>query len=405
MIFLILFSFLFLLFGSLIFAKLYFTRNRNVYELETEISKDPEFAILIPARDESKVIESLLKSIKMQTRSINMKDVFVIVEDHMDPTIKICQKYGVSFFVRKHLECKSKGYALQELIEDLETKKIYFDAYFIIDADNVLDQNFILEMEKDYKKGFGISTGYRNLKNGTSVLSISAGLTYTFINEWINKNNLKYCKNVLLSGTGFYIHGKYIREWMTYPFHTLTEDVELSHYATLHHISMNYNENAIFFDDQPTSFSQSVLQRKRWIKGYFENYLKYFGKYHKIIATNPINLGSIYSMMYGILAVLCLVIGFLFLFLFFILKMIVTCSILSFIFPIFLFLLCYFFLAFVTSLILKREEGKLNYDKRKCCFVIFYHPIFLISYVYVFLLTIIQKNITWEKIEHHSPLK
>jgi cellulose synthase/poly-beta-1,6-N-acetylglucosamine synthase-like glycosyltransferase len=402
MTFFLLLSLVFLIMALIIFFILFFTRKKNQCEWETDIKKNPKFAILIPARDESKVIEGLIQSIINQTRKVSLEDVFVIVEDKEDETVKICKKHGVSVIVRQQIELKSKGYALQEAIEFLVAKNIYYDAYFIFDADNVLDKHFIKEMEKDYNKGYGISTGYRNLNNGNAVLPIAAGLTYTFINEWINKNNLKYQKSLMLSGTGFFIQGKYIRKWKTYPFHSLTEDVELSHYATLQGIKMNYNDKAIFYDEQPVLFSQSVLQRKRWIRGYFQNYFLAFPKYRKAISTNPKNIGSMYSMILGIQLVICLVCSFFSFLLFFLCQFLFQKNILALLFFFLLLCLLYGVFAFGTMILLLKEGKKLKFDEALFGRVVWYHPLFLFSYVYVFILTIFQKNVSWDKIEHHS---
>ena len=78
-----------------------------------------------------------------------------------------------------------------------------------------------------------------------------------------------------MSGTGFYTKGKWIKKWQGYPFHSLTEDYELSLYSILHDLATYYNDNAIFYDGQPTKYSQTVKQRTRWIKGYFDSRKKY----------------------------------------------------------------------------------------------------------------------------------
>ena len=123
MIVLLCFSLLFLGLGIFLFLFLFFMRNKNVYQLEINLKKKPKFTILIPARNESNVIDGILKSILNQTRKILMKDVFVIVESKDDPTVLICKKYGTSVIVRERLELKSKGYALMEAVEFLNLKK------------------------------------------------------------------------------------------------------------------------------------------------------------------------------------------------------------------------------------------------------------------------------------------
>jgi len=402
-------SALLFLLGFVFFFHGFLHRKENDYHMEEDISSNPKFAVLIPARNESEVISDLLLSLQKQTKKIPMNQVFVIVESTDDPTVQIGASFGATVFVRKHLEKKSKGYALEELIEHLASKNEYYDAYFIFDADNVLDSHYLEVMEQDYFKGYAISTGYRNFKNGNeSLVAAASGLIYCFINEWCNKSGLKHRQNIMLSGTGFYIHGKYIREWKTYPFHSLTEDVELSYYATLHGLSTHYNDQAIFYDEQPLSFRQSVIQRKRWIKGYLVNWVHSYSKFRKQLKNNPDNRGSLLHMMYGIWPLALMIFGLLCLLFSWIIEslrslMVESVFTWSFLFISFGFLLwIYFMLVLITYLIIYHERGKIKMDKKMQFRVLWYHPIFLLSYIYVFFLVLVQKNIGWDPISHGS---
>ena len=87
---------------------------------------------MIPARDESRVISGLLESIAGQTRSVSMQDVYVIVEQESDPTIAIARKYQAQVIVRRHLDQKGKGYALQEALTAIFANHQNYDAYFIL---------------------------------------------------------------------------------------------------------------------------------------------------------------------------------------------------------------------------------------------------------------------------------
>ena len=275
------FSYILLFLGLFLFFFTKVIQRKNTYRLEKRTKKKPTVAILIPAREESKVIESLLLSIEKQTYAVDPKHIYIIVEREEDPTVEIAHQHHMNVFVRKKLDLQTKGYALAELLDDLCSKDVYYDCYFIFDADNILEENFIEEMMKDYKHGFAVSTGYRALKNTDSYFSVSAGLTFFLVNEIRNRASLKNQGNLILSGTGYYIDGKYIRKWKTFPFHSLTEDYESSLYYTLEGISTNYNENAIFYDEQPEKYSISLKQRSRWVKGYFENWIGYQKKLRK----------------------------------------------------------------------------------------------------------------------------
>ena len=151
--------------GLCYYAYLMLTSKKNRLQKEEIVKEKPQIAILIPARNESLVIEELVKSIEKQTYKVNPQDVYVIVESENDPTVEIVKKHKVSYFVRKKLQLKTKGYALAEMVEDLKSQKKDYDLYFIFDADNVLDKDFIKYMLEDYHNGYAISTGYRTFKN------------------------------------------------------------------------------------------------------------------------------------------------------------------------------------------------------------------------------------------------
>ena len=68
---------------------------------------------------------------------------------------QIAKKYNANIIIRQKLELKRKGYALMEAIEKI-TKTKNYDAYFIFDADNILDKNYISEMNKSFMSGYDI---------------------------------------------------------------------------------------------------------------------------------------------------------------------------------------------------------------------------------------------------------
>ena len=85
----ILIMLIFILIGiALIIIKSLQKRNLT---LDSKV-KNPSFSILIPARYESKVIESLLISINKQSVKVNPKDVYIIVESLEDETCNIVKK-------------------------------------------------------------------------------------------------------------------------------------------------------------------------------------------------------------------------------------------------------------------------------------------------------------------------
>ena len=357
------------------------------------------YCILIPARYESKVINNLLLSITKQTTKINPKDIYIIVESIKDKTVDIAKQYNMNIILRENLSLKRKGYALNDAVTYILKKQIHYDAYFIFDADNILDKDFIKNMEKSINEGYDIGIGYRNTKNSNTLVSASSALTFSMINTMLNERKNKYHNNLTISGTGYYIKGSIIEEWNSFPFHSLTEDYELTLYAILNNLTTTYNKKAIFYDEQPDNFNVSLKQRTRWVKGYFEARKKYINKISKSETKNDPNFASKVNAFLGVTPYIYIIIGLLII----LFNILITKGITTFLCYLTIFLLLiYTVLVLFTIIMLKKEKNSLNISKSMKIKVIFYNPIFMFSYIICLLRTIFIKDIKWDKIDHNK---
>lgn len=357
------------------------------------------YCILIPARYESKVINNLLLSITKQTTKINPKDIYIIVESIKDKTVDIAKQYNMNIILRENLSLKRKGYALNDAVTYILKKQIHYDAYFIFDADNILDKDFIKNMEKSINEGYDIGIGYRDTKNSNTLVSASSALTFSMINTMLNERKNKYHNNLTISGTGYYIKGSIVEDWNSFPFHSLTEDYELTLYAILNNLTTTYNKKAIFYDEQPDNFNISLKQRTRWVKGYFEARKKYINKISKSEIKNDPNFASKVNAFLGVTPYIYIIIGLLII----LVNILITKGITSFLCYLTIFLLLiYILLALFTIIMLKKEKNSLNISKSMKIKVIFYNPIFMFSYIICLLRTIFIKDIKWDKIDHNK---
>lgn len=388
-------SIIFFLFGIILFYQKA-TASKNAILVPKKKDTLSSFAVLIPAREESKVIRGLLESIKNQTKKPLMKDVYVIVERKDDPSVLISEGYGASVIVRKHLDLRRKGYALDEAVKEILASGKKYDAYFIFDADNVLDQNFFLEMEKSYQEGYDVAISYRGCKNGNdSVIAACSTLTFSMINTIGNRRRAKKNQTLTLSGTGFYIRGSLMEHWGCYPFHSLTEDYELTLYMILHGRTSTYNEQAIFYDEQPIDYKTTVKQRTRWIRGYMDVRKMYIPKLKG--AKKEKNNSSIRVSLIGVWPYLFMIIG---IFLFLLTELISINQPISLSFIGFILLFVYLFLMAFTGFMLYQEKGRLGLSKKSMILALFYNPIFLASYIPCAIRALFSRNLEWKRIEH-----
>ncbi len=366
-----------------------------------------DFCFLVPARYEAKVIEGLLISIKKQTIKVNMKDVYVIVESKDDPTVNICKKYNATVVIRKHLELQRKGYALDEAVKFIINKNIHYDAYFIFDADNVLDKNYLKNMIPIFDMGYDLASGYRNCKNGNeSVIAACSALTFSLVNTVFNDKKNKETKNITFSGTGFYIRGELIEKWKGYPFHSLTEDYELSSYATLNNLTTYYNTKSVFYDEQPLRFKDTINQRVRWIRGYFDVRKMYTKKMFESLDKNDSNNGSKMDESVGIVPFIFIVVGLVFWFLS--LVFFITYNLLmsnkvwkSHLLELAIFIMIiYLTMSVMTFVILMIEGKKLDLTLKSRLKAMAINPIFMISYVPCAIRALTSKEVKWTRVDH-----
>ena len=377
-------------------SKIKLTRNYN----------EPSFAIIIPARDESLVISNLLDSIKRQSIKVNTKDIYIIVESRKDKTVEIAKSRNINIVYRRDLTKKRKGYAIDDAVKKILKAKKHYDMYFIFDADNILDRNFFKEMIKSYKKGYDIGIGYRNTKNGNSnIYSAASSFTFSMINTLSNNYKVKHNLTLTVSGTGFYIKGEILEKLGGYPFNSLTEDYELSLYAVLNNLTSTYNTKAKYFDEQPTSYSVTIKQRTRWVKGYFVSRNKYYLLLKEKLKNKDDNYPSVYITLVGVKPYILLVVSVILYLANLIYRIIsnsivkieITSLLLQF-FVIILFI--YLVLVIFTGVLLIKEKDNLRLNRKMKVKVLFYNPIFLASYVKCLYLALRNKDLTWEKIEH-----
>ena len=231
------------------------------------------YAAVISARNEAGVIGELIHSLKQQNYPARLLDVYVVADNCSDDTAQVSRRAGAIVYERFNQVKKGKGYALDYLFRTLAREgRDRYDAYLIFDADNLVDPNFVLEMNKTFDRGdYGAITCYRNSRN-FGANWISAGYAIWFLREarFLNFPRMLLGTNCHVSGTGFLISADVIRENKGWPYHLLTEDIEFSVSCALKGRRIGYCVKAVIYDEPHTTFRQSWDQRLRWSKGFYQ---------------------------------------------------------------------------------------------------------------------------------------
>ena len=250
-----------------------------------------KYAILIAARNEEKVIGNLLDSIAKQDYPRDLLTTFVVADNCTDSTAAIARKKGAICYERFNDQDKTKGFALEFLFNNIESDYGInsFEGYFIFDADNLLNTNFVSKMNDAFDSGEKIITSYRNTKNFDENWIAS-----TYALHWIRSSRTSHRARSYLGlatniqGTGFLFANEIVKNGWHYT--SLTEDRALTADAVSNGYMISYQDEAIFYDEQPIKVKVALRQRLRWSKGHLLAFLESGPKLFKNIFKNNKNL-------------------------------------------------------------------------------------------------------------------
>lgn len=235
------------------------------------------FAIVIPAHNEEKVIKNLLYSLIDQEYPKKNYKIYVMADNCIDKTVSISSEMGASVIFRSVKDRTGKGSALADAFEQIKNIDTTVDAFVIIDADNVVGKKFLREICITMLQGNSAVQGYIDAKNPMdSWVSHAHSVWYWITNHIIQKGLSDLGTGCLLGGTGFAISKELVEE-ISWDVNSLAEDAEYTAKLCLNNKKVHYAPGAVVYDEKPCKFKDSVNQRLRWAKGVFFVKKKYSG--------------------------------------------------------------------------------------------------------------------------------
>ena len=243
-----------------------------------KVKKDHRFMAIIPAHNEEEVVANLIESLKNQNYNKELYDIYVIADNCTDRTAQVAREAGAIVYERFDPEKKTKGFALDWFLQQKIKEDAPYDALCVFDADNIVDKDFIKNMNKKLCQGEDVVQGYRDIKNpADNWITSGYALFYWTMHRFYHLARYNVGLSPLLNGTGFMVRFDCIkpRGWKTV---TLTEDIEFSLQRIIKGKKLGWATDAIVYDEQPTGFKQSWSQRSRWTVGHMQCIKEYTKK-------------------------------------------------------------------------------------------------------------------------------
>lgn len=241
------------------------------------LEPEKSFALVVAAHNEEAVIGPLVDNLLNLDYPKELYDVFVVADNCTDKTALIAKNAGALVHQRFNNEKRGKGYALEWMFHRLFKLERQYDAVIIFDADNLVNETFLVEMNSKLCQGHQIVQCYLDSKN-----PYDTWVTNTFsITFWLSNRLLQLARyntgflNNVLGGTGMCISTKVLKD-LGWGATSLTEDLEFTMKALISGIKTTWAHDAIVYDEKPLTFIQAWNQRKRWAQGQVDVAGRYF---------------------------------------------------------------------------------------------------------------------------------
>jgi cellulose synthase/poly-beta-1,6-N-acetylglucosamine synthase-like glycosyltransferase len=235
----------------------------------------PSFSIIVPAKNEERVMDRLLNSLSALNYPLNKTEVIIVEDGSTDKTNDICANYA-----KEHANVK----ILHKPLSNGKPSALNFglaqakgDIIAIFDADNV-PANDALSAVVEYFEDPKVAA----VQGRTASINPKENM----LTQFISYEEAVWCeaylrgKDVLnlfvhLKGSCQFIRRDVLQQLQGFDEAVLSEDMEISARLVENDYKIRYASNVVALQESPSTLKTLFRQRTRWFRGTMEVALKY----------------------------------------------------------------------------------------------------------------------------------
>lgn len=230
-----------------------------------EAKKKHKFLVLFPAYKEDFVIINSIEKFIKQDYPRELFDV-VVVSDHMteETDNRIIELGGE--IIKANYKNSSKAKALNFAIES--KKQFDYDIIVILDADNIVETNFLHEINNSYYAGSKAIQAHRVAKNRDTEMALLDAVSEEINNSIFRRGHVRIGMSSALIGSGMAFDYDWFKKNVEY-LNTAGEDKELEVLLLKQGIYIDFLNWVYVYDEKTRKESTFAKQRRRWIAAQF----------------------------------------------------------------------------------------------------------------------------------------
>ena len=218
------------------------------------------FLVLYPAYNEDRVIVNSVHTFLGQYYPYKGFHVAVI-SDHMQPETNEKLAQLPITLLQPIFEKSSKAIAMQYALQQIQGE---YDYVVILDADNVVESDFLAKLNEVCNKGYDAIQCHRCAKNSNNDIAVLDGVSEEINNTLFRKAHNRIGLSSALIGSGMCFRYKWFKK-NVYKLSTAGEDRELEALLLRQRIHIHYEPDIHVYDEKVSNKDNFQKQRLRWM--------------------------------------------------------------------------------------------------------------------------------------------
>ncbi len=224
-------------------------------------------AVIVPAHNEEAGIAGCVDSLLNADRTGIDLSIIVIADNCSDSTAGVARLAGARVVIRRNLEQRGKGYALDYAFRTLASEE--HDAFLVIDADSTVSPGILLEMARHLRAGASaVQCCYLVRNPGGSRRTRLMNLALLAFNVLRPRGRDRWGLSAGIYGNGFALSSETLRA-VPYTTASVVEDLEYHLALVRAGRRVHFADNAAVYGEMPTAGQGVKTQRTRWEGGRF----------------------------------------------------------------------------------------------------------------------------------------
>jgi cellulose synthase/poly-beta-1,6-N-acetylglucosamine synthase-like glycosyltransferase len=251
-------------------------------------------AVLIPGYKEDNVIVDVAEKALIQNYPTEKFDVVIIADSFQPETIANLKKLPIKL-IEVSFDKSTKSKALNKAMSILPTD---YEIALILDADNVMEPDFVSKINDAFDAGFTVVQGHRVAKNTNTSFAVLDAVSEELNNSIFRKGHRMLGLSSALIGSGMAFDYAQFKQRMT-EIHAIGGfDKELELTLLRDGYTIEYLNDALVYDEKVQKVEVFENQRKRWLSAQFIYFGRFFfsGVKHLLLNGNIDFFDKVYQM-------------------------------------------------------------------------------------------------------------